>query len=151
MPAGGNTFKAIKSQLTFEATETHWEVYVLVNAHKFTGGRAEVANLDEAKAACETYFKQFYGIQDNTGPQPAAFQSTLPHRTTALAGVNLSDPSYRMSRINQWRVAERLWASMLSARINAPKPNLVYYFNDPSYDWFKDYGVSPDFNPSKPS
>jgi hypothetical protein len=149
-PAGGNSYKAIGSQLTFEATSSHWEVYVMVNAHKFTGGGADVSSLDEAKTACQAYFNQFYGIHDDAHPQPAAFQPTLPHRTTPPPGVNIADSAYRMGRIDQWRRAEKLWAMMLSARINAPKPNEQYYLNDPGYDWFVDYGVSPDFNPSRP-
>jgi len=154
MPAGGNSYKAIGSQLTFEVTSSHWEVYVMVNAHKFTGGGADVTSLDEAKAACQSYYNQFYGIIDEP-VSPSfdlirGFHPSLPHRTTPLFGVNIADPSYRMGRIDQWRRAEKLWAMMLSARMNAPKPNLQYYFNDPGYDWFVDYGVSPNFNPSRP-
>lgn len=144
--------KAIKSEVTYEATSNSYIAYKMIYHAKFIGTEGTATSLAGAQESCERFYRAMMGLpQEDPQPKPPQFVSTLPHHERPLPGVNVVDPTYRMSRINSWRRAESTWAALLNSRVNAPKPELKYYLNDPSYDWYRDYSLDPNNLPTRPN
>ena len=141
LPFTSTIFRAIHNNVEYHAGPNHYRIFTTIMRVQFTAEDGNVDSLDLAKGRCVEFYNKMYHIP----PHPAlpVYTPSLPHHETPLPGLDIADPMYRMEQINKWRVAERQWAGMLSKHINAPKPELKYYLNDPSYDWYVDYQIDP--------
>lgn len=142
LPFTQGTVRAIHNNIEYQAGPNHYRILTTIQRVQFIGEEGNVDSLDIAKGRCVEFYNKMYHIAPN--PNQPTFPPHLPHHETPLQGVDVVNYQYRMERINKWRVAERQWAGMLSNHINAPKPELKYYLNDPSYDWYTDYKIDPN-------
>lgn len=142
LPFTPTIFRAIHNNIEYHAGPNHYRIFTTIQRVQFTAEEGNVDSLDLAKGRCVEFYNKMYHIPPN--PALPVYTPSLPHHEAPLQGVDVVNYQYRMERINKWRVAERQWAGMLSNHINAPKPELKYYLNDPSYDWFVDYKIDPN-------
>jgi hypothetical protein len=150
LPFSAGKFRAIRQDVTFEATETSYACFINRMHAKFLGEEGSANNMQDAKDKAEAFYKRMMGYTTEHVSTPT-YVSHLERHETPVAGVNVIDSQYRMSRINDWRKAASTWTALLSRHINAPHPELKYYLNDPTYDWFADYQLDQNSLPSRPN
>lgn len=152
MPFTAGNYKSIKSDIVFLVGPTSYKCYIVKLHSEFIGEEGHTETIEQAKERCEHFYRKTYGLPENDAAMPGTrFVSTLEHHDHPKPGVKIYDSQYRMSRTMAWQGAELTWVSLLNSRISAPKPNLMYYLNDPDYDWYTDYQLDPQGMPSRPN
>lgn len=142
------TDRVSRSGITYDVSQYgtvyKWSAFLYYSGKIFTNASGDAASEAEGKAACEAHYVAFFKLPPKKEPEQPEFVSTIPHVDGVMQGVNQYAQPYRMNRIKDWSAAERYWSSLLSNRINAPKPDLQQYVWNPNYSWFEDYGIDPN-------